>query len=99
MTSATPRTQPANELRAAIRRGDPTHAGERNRHGRCLIFRMRVRRGYCFRALVAALLTRDLLSRLSRRGMWKPSAEYSEILFRSVRTETPRRRADTVLFP
>jgi len=27
------------------------------------------------------------------------SAEYSAILFRSVRIETPRRRADTVLFP
>src|SRR5258708_39931313 len=40
-----------------------------------------------------------LLSRLSRRGMWNPSAEYSEILFRSVRTETPSRRPDTVLFP
>ena len=29
----------------------------------------------------------------------RPSAEYSLILFRSVRTETPRRRAARVLFP
>jgi hypothetical protein len=29
----------------------------------------------------------------------RSSAEYSVILFRSVRIETPSRRADTVLFP
>ena len=29
----------------------------------------------------------------------RPSAEYSVILFRSVRIETPSRRADAVLFP
>ena len=29
----------------------------------------------------------------------RSSAEYSAILFRSVRIETPSRRADTVLFP
>jgi hypothetical protein len=29
----------------------------------------------------------------------RPSAEYSVILFRSVRIETPSRRADSVLFP
>ncbi len=28
-----------------------------------------------------------------------PSAEYSVILFRNVRTETPSKRADTVRFP
>ena len=59
--SATARWRRGNaRLRAAIRRRDPAHAGERNRHGRCLIFRMRVRRDYCFRALVAALVTRDV---------------------------------------
>src|SRR5258706_11258967 len=52
-----------------------------------------------FGCVFVGTIVSALLSRLSRRGMWKPSAEYSEILFRSVRTETPSRRADTVLFP
>jgi hypothetical protein len=46
------------------------------------------------------LLSRPrILSRLSWRGTSRPSEEYSLILFRSVRTETPSRRADMVLFP
>src|SRR5437870_2275237 len=47
------------------------------------------------RTFVSALET---LSRLPGRGMWRPSAEYRVILFRSFRTETPSRRADRVLF-
>ena len=52
-----------------------------------------------FGCVLVGTIVSALLSRLLWRGMWKPSAEYSEILFRSVRTETPSRRADTVLFP
>jgi len=40
-----------------------------------------------------------LSSRICRQGTQRPSAEYSAILFRSVRTEMPSNRADAVLFP